>query len=107
MANIKQQKKRIITDRKKTLRNKSFKSQVKTVYKKAITAVVNAEGSSKTTILQKIKLAVKLLDRAAARKIKHKNYASRKKSQLHKLVQQKLPDWQQPTPSVAPKAVKK
>lgn len=82
MANIKQQKKRILTDEAKRLRNKSFKSKIKTTYKKAVLAV----NSNDESYAKKVKLVIKLLDRAKAKKIKHRNYVDRKKSQLHTLL---------------------
>ena len=82
MANIKQQKKRIRTDQARNLRNKSFKSKLKTAYKKAIGAIDQVSTEQKTVV----KAVIKLLDQAKARKIKHRNYVDRKKSQLHKYI---------------------
>ncbi len=86
MANIKQQKKRIRTDAEKNLRNKSFKSKMKTAYKKAVLALEKNDQQQ----TEQLRLAVKLLDQAKARKIKHANYVNRKKSQLHRLNNQIL-----------------
>ncbi|MEY2765816.1 MAG: ribosomal protein [Actinomycetota bacterium] len=60
MANIKSQKKRIITNAKRTERNKAVKPE-------------NAEA---------LRLAVKRLDMAAAKRIIHPKQAARRKSRL-------------------------
>jgi small subunit ribosomal protein S20 len=81
MANIKSAKKRVKVIARKTLRNKSIKSNLKTVLKKADAAVASGGGAETESA---IKLAVKKVDQAAAKGIIHKNKASRKKSQLAK-----------------------
>ena len=80
MANIKSQKKRILTNAKRAERNKAVKSELKTRVKNARTSVgadTNAED---------IRLAVKRIDMAAAKGIIHKNTAARRKSRLMKSV---------------------
>ena len=78
MANIKSQMKRNLTNEKARLRNKAAKSEVKTRIK---TAIASAEGSAETTA-DDLRLAVKRLDKAAARGIIHRNQASNRKSRL-------------------------
>ena len=78
MANIKSQIKRNRTNEKARLRNKAAKSEIKTRVKKAVaTASVGAETSG-----EDLRVAVKRLDKAAARGIIHKNQASNRKSRL-------------------------
>ena len=72
MVNIKQQKKRILTNEQQRLRRKHFRSQVKTAQKKAYQAFDSP----------KINQAVKLLDKAVNKKIFHKNKSARLKSKL-------------------------
>ena len=81
MPNIKSAKKRVIVTQTKTLRNKMFRTQLKTDIKKYQAAVAegNAEAAQTT-----YKAAVKKIDQAAARGIIHKNAAARKKSQFTK-----------------------
>lgn len=80
MPNIKSAMKRVKVSEAKRLQNKMKKSELRTAirrYREAMDAKVdNAE-----TLL---KVAIKKIDQAAAKKIIHRNAASRKKSQLMK-----------------------
>jgi small subunit ribosomal protein S20 len=78
MANIKSQKKRILTNAKRQERNKSVRSQLKTRIKSADRAAV--EGAETTD--EQVRQAVKALDMAAAKGIIHKNQAANRKSKL-------------------------
>jgi small subunit ribosomal protein S20 len=83
MANIKQQKKRVLTNEKRHLRNVAFKSAVKTVIK----GVEKAASEKNVVVAQeKLSLAFKKLDKGLAKGIFHKNYVARHKSQLSLLV---------------------
>ena len=78
MANIKSQIKRNRTNEVARLRNKSAKSEIKTRIKTAVAAAaVGAETST-----DDLRMAMKRLDKAAARGIIHKNQASNRKSRL-------------------------
>ena len=77
MANIKSQKKRILTAEKARMRNKAIKSNLKTTIKKAEAAI--AEGGDSN---EAIRLAIKRIDQAQAKGILHKNTAARRKSKL-------------------------
>ena len=83
MANIKSAKKRIAVTAKKQMRNKAVKSSTKTAVKKVLAAVATGD---KTQATEACRLAVKAIDQAASKGIFHKNTASRKKSQLVRLV---------------------
>jgi small subunit ribosomal protein S20 len=85
LANIKSAKKRIKVTEKKHMRNKSVRSSTKTAVKKLLAAV---EAGDKTQATEAHKLAVKAIDQATSKGIYHKNTASRKKSQLARLVAQ-------------------
>lgn len=80
MANIKSQKKRIITNAKRAERNKAVKSELKTRVKNATRALGTDEASDT------LRLAVKRIDMAAAKGIIHKNQAARRKSRLMRKV---------------------
>ena len=80
MANIKSQKKRILTDAKRAERNKAVKSELKTRSKKAVNDVGTDDGA------ESLRLAVKRLDMAAAKGVIHPNQAARRKSRLMKAV---------------------
>jgi small subunit ribosomal protein S20 len=82
MANIKSQKKRILTNAKRQERNKSVRSQLKTRIKSADRAAV--EGAENTD--EQVRQAVKALDMAAAKGIIHKNQAANRKAKLMRRV---------------------
>ncbi len=83
MPNIKSAKKRVKVIESKTLQNKMFKSQLRTVIKKYNAAV---EAGNKDEAAAAYKLAVKKIDQAAARNIIHPNKAARHKSQFTKML---------------------
>jgi len=74
------QKKRVKVNKVKAANNKSRKTNLKTVLKKASLAVKNNDAN----IEDSVKLAIKKIDQAAAHNLIHKNKAARKKSQLAK-----------------------
>lgn len=83
MPNIKSAKKRVKVIATKTLQNKMFKSQLRTVIKKFLAAV---ESGDKAAATAAYKVAVKKVDQAVSHSIIHKNAAARKKSQFTKLL---------------------
>lgn len=78
VANIKSQKKRIITNAKRADRNKAVKSELRTRVKNAEQAAGTADADVS------LRLAVKRLDMAASKGIIHPNAAARRKSRLMK-----------------------
>ncbi len=83
MANIKSQKKRALTNRKRQLANLGQKTEVKSSIKKVLTAVEAKDAEAAAKACQE---ATKVLDKAAAGHIVNDNYASRQKSRLAKAV---------------------
>ena len=81
MANIKQQKKRDITNNKKRLLNNSFASSLKTAVKAFEAAVV---AGDKAKAQEAFYFACKKIDKAVTKGLHHKNYAARQKSRLAK-----------------------
>ena len=77
MANIKSQKKRILTNAKAAARNKSVRTGVKTAIKKVNEAIGAGDKAAATANLQD---ANRELDRAASKGIIHKNQAANRKS---------------------------
>jgi len=71
--------KRLKQSQKANLRNRSVKSQIKTFVKKVETSFDEKD----------LKKTISLLDKAARKKVIHKNVASRVKSRLTRLVSQK------------------
>ena len=80
MANIKSQKKRILTNEKRRLRNKAVRSELKTRIKVAHTEI--AAGTEDATVA--VTAAQKRLAKAGAKGTIHKNQASRRISRLMK-----------------------
>ncbi len=83
MANIKSAKKRILVTKTKTERNKAIKSTVKTAIKKVDAAIA---ANDKAAAQAALKDATVVIDKAAKKKIYHKNNASRKVSRLAQAV---------------------
>jgi small subunit ribosomal protein S20 len=84
VANIKSQKKRILTNAKAHDRNKAVRSELKTRIKTA-TRSATADPGSEATVAA-LRLAMKRLDKAAAKGIIHKNQAANRKSGLMKRI---------------------
>jgi small subunit ribosomal protein S20 len=78
VANIKSQIKRNRQNEKARLRNKAVRSELKTRVKSAVSAA-GTENEAEA-----LRLAVKRIDKAAAKGVIHKNAAARKKSRLVK-----------------------
>ena len=79
MPNIKSAKKRVLVSGTRNERNKADKSALKTALKKFEAAA--AEGN-RTEAEGAYKVAVKLVDKSAAKGLLHKNNAAHKKSAL-------------------------
>lgn len=81
MANIKSQKKRVLTNEKARQRNKAVRTALKTSIKKVHTAVEAGDAvAAKTAALE----ASKQLDRAVSKGVIHKNQAANRKSGIMK-----------------------
>jgi len=80
MANIKSQIKRNKQNEVRRLRNKAVRSELKTRVKSAVT---HAEAGAEDTPAA-VRLAVKRIDKAAAKGVIHKNQASNRKAKLMK-----------------------
>ena len=85
MANIKSQIKRIKTNEKARLRNKSVKSSVKTAIRKFREA---AEAGDKDKAVELLRDASRKLDKAASKGVIHPNQAANKKSAMAKRASQ-------------------
>ena len=81
MANIKSQMKRIKTNEKARLRNKSVKSSLKTAIRKFREA---ADAGDVATATELMKTASKQLDKAVSKGVIHANQAANKKSAMAK-----------------------
>ena len=83
MANIKQQKKRILTNEKSRVRNISYKSKVRTAIKAVRVAVEKKDLELANT---KLVLAFSVIDRSVSKGIQKKGTADRQKSNSQNLV---------------------
>ncbi len=83
VANIKSQKKRIITAEKARQRNRAVRSELKTYVKKVHAAVEAGDAEAAQNAANQ---ANRLLDKAASKGIIHKNQAAKRKSGVQKLV---------------------
>jgi len=77
VANIKSQKKRILTNEKARMRNKSVRSALKTAIKKVDAAVA---AGDKAAALEAAYAACRALDKAASKGVIHPNQAANRKS---------------------------
>ena len=81
MANIKSQKKRVLTNEKAHQRNRAVKSELKTAIKKVTIAVEagDAEAAKAAALV-----ASRLLDKAASKGVIHASQAANRKSGIMK-----------------------
>ena len=78
MANIKSQIKRNKQNLVRHERNKAVRSELKSRTKSAVTAAQSGADDA----AERLRLAIKRIDKAAAKGVIHKNAAARKKSRL-------------------------
>lgn len=84
MANIKSQKKRVLTNEKARQRNQAVKSELKTAIKKVRKAVAAGDQDAAATAQRE---AARKLDKAVSKGVIHKNQAANRKSGIAHLVQ--------------------
>lgn len=72
--------KRVRQIRKRTLRNKAIKSALRTAIRKFERAL--AAGANQEEVVEKLRFALKKIDKAVTKGVLHKNTAARKKSRL-------------------------
>jgi small subunit ribosomal protein S20 len=83
VANIKSQKKRILTNEKARQRNNSVKSELKTAIRSVNEAL---EASDKDAASSALRTASRKLDKAVSKGVLHKNNAANRKSAISKKV---------------------
>ena len=79
MANIKSQIKRVKTNEKRRLRNKSVKSSLRTAIRRFREAV---EAGDNEQIVERQRSASRALDKAASKGVIHANQAANKKASM-------------------------
>ena len=83
MANIKSQKKRIITNERRRMRNKGVRTELRTYVKRFRQSIQSGDLDGAQEAL---KVASQALDRAASKGVIHRNNAATRKSVLaHRL----------------------
>ncbi|MBQ9003815.1 MAG: 30S ribosomal protein S20 [Eggerthellaceae bacterium] len=83
MANIKSQKKRIITNEKSRMRNRAVKSELKTATRHVKDAVAEGDGAKAYAAAL---AACRLMDKAVSKGVIHKKQAANRKSGIMALV---------------------
>jgi small subunit ribosomal protein S20 len=83
VANIKQQKKRIIVGQRQRLENLRYRSAIKTYFRRLQTAV---DGGDADLVTAEHVALVRLIDKAGAKRVLHPNTAARKKSNAAAIV---------------------
>lgn len=90
MANIKSAIKRVKIAERNRLRNKSYKSAVKTLMKRYLTAVdayaTNPTPESMQEVQQRMSAAYSKIDKAVKKGVLHPNNGARKKSRLARIL---------------------
>jgi small subunit ribosomal protein S20 len=81
LANIKSSAKRARQNLKRRAHNRYYRTTARTYLKKARTEI---EGNELEEAQESVRLAVKMLDKAAQKGIIHRNNAARRKSRLMK-----------------------
>ncbi len=99
MPNTRSAKKRLRQNEKRRLRNRWFRGRAKTFIKKAKKAMMAGDAES---AVYYTRLAIKALDKAAAKGILHERNVARRKSRLMKQLNAFL---QQQAPEKAPEKV--
>ena len=82
MPNFKSAKKRVLTNTKKGTQNKAQVASMRTAIKNV---EKESKNGSKETITEKLKIAIKSIDKACSSGLVHKNKAARQKSRLTKI----------------------
>ena len=104
MANIKSQKKRNITNEKARMRNRAYKSELKTATRRVKDAVAAGNGAEAYAAAV---AACRLMDKAAGKGIIHKNQAANRKSGIMKLANTIVTDADRAAFQPAPKKEQK
>jgi len=75
MANSLSAEKRIEINKRNQLRNKAYKSTIRTIYKKCLIAINNKDENNIDSVKSLLSLSYSKLDKAVQKKMMHKNTA--------------------------------
>ena len=78
MANSASAEKRIEVNKRNQLRNKAYKSTIRTIYKKCLIAINSTDENNMDSVNSLISLSYSKLDKAVQKKMMHKNAAASK-----------------------------
>ena len=84
MANTLSAEKRIDVNKRNQLRNKAYKSTIRTIYKKCLVAISNKDENNIDVINSLLSLSYSKLDKSVQKGMMHKNAAASKKAALAK-----------------------
>ena len=100
MANIKSAIKRIQVAERNRVRNKSYKSAIKTLTKKYVTAVehysAQPSDEARQVVLDSMSVAYSKIDKAVKKGVLHRSNGSRKKANLARLFRNKVDTFSAP-----------
>ena len=89
MANSASTEKRIEVNKRNQLRNKAYKSTIRTIYKKCLIAINSTDENNMDSVNSLISLSYSKLDKAVQKKMMHKNAAASKKAALAKALKKR------------------
>ena len=89
MANSASAEKRIEVNKRNQLRNKAYKSTIRTIYKKCLIAINSTDEDNMDSVNSLISLSYSKLDKAVQKKMMHKNAAASKKATLAKALKKR------------------
>ena len=89
MANSASAEKRIEVNKRNQLRNKAYKSTIRTIYKKCLIAINSTDENNMDSVNSLISLSYSKLDKAVQKKMMHKNAAASKKAALAKALRKR------------------
>lgn len=89
MANTLSAEKRIDVNKRNQLRNKAYKSALRTIYKKCLIAINNKDENNIESVNTLVSLSYSKLDKAVQKGMMHKNTAASKKSALAKALKKR------------------
>jgi len=92
MANSKSAEKRIQVNERNRLRNKAYKSAIKTIYKKCLIAINDVNDTNINTVNELLALSYSKIDKAVQKRILHPNTGASKKSSLAKALKKVRPN---------------
>jgi small subunit ribosomal protein S20 len=89
MANSLSARQRIEVNKRNQIRNKAYKSSMRTMYKKCLIAINNTDENNMESVKSLVSLSYSKLDKAVQKGMIHRNAAASKKAALAKAVKKR------------------